>query len=371
MLWRHRPLWILVAMVCALGACGGETSDPPRADMAPAIDMTPVADQPEDLSPTPDATPDDTPDSPDAPAEMGDAPGDMIDAPDDMIDAPDDMGALPGALVVATFNVERLFDQTCNSGNCGPNDFEGLPSQAELDAKLATLHAAIATLDADVLMLQEIETEAMLDAALGPHLLSYPARAFGATDSEGRSTMDVAVVARGTHIETRKHRRGNIPDLMGGNTQFVREVLEVHVDFDGMRVIAFGAHLNSKASDLDGTRRRIPEATAIAQLMKTRRQEYPDAMVVLGGDLNDSTGSATLQAFYDQDIQTVVEGLPVLDVFTYRYLEELDTIDHILYIKPMPLVLDVASVEAVRDPGLETFGGSDHAAMRATFNPAP
>src|SRR4051812_14702781 len=69
-------------------------------------------------------------------------------------------------LRVATFNVHRFFDTVCESGACGPGDYEALASPQQLDARAAELAGAIRALEADVISLQEIETQACLDALL-------------------------------------------------------------------------------------------------------------------------------------------------------------------------------------------------------------
>ncbi len=290
---------------------------------------------------------------------------DQPPVPQDMTpDTSDTPSTFVPRVKVATFNVRRLFDTTCDSGRCGPNDFESAPTQAELDAQLAKLHEAIATLDADVLILQEVETQAMFEAALGPMLSQYPARAFG--EHGTAATLDVGIASRGRLLETRKHRQTRIPQEGGGTTTFAREFLEVHFDFGGERVIVFGAHFVSKSSDLEGVR-RVAEAKAAAQLLSARAMEFREGLIVLGGDLNDEPDSDALAAFYALGIRSAIAGKPASEVYTYRFQDRLQSIDHLLFIDQAPFVLDGATVSSFHEGNRSGFGGSDHGALRATF----
>ena len=65
---------------------------------------------------------------------------------------------------MATWNVARFFDTTCDSGRCGADAFEEIPSAAQFRVKVATVADAVASLNADIVLLQEVESAACLDA---------------------------------------------------------------------------------------------------------------------------------------------------------------------------------------------------------------
>ena len=104
---------------------------------------------------------------------------------------------------IATFNVHRFFDTVCDSGDCGPGAFEDLLSQSQFEARADELAQAIEALDADVILLQEIETQGCLDA-----LVSRTEGRFSGQFAElgPAATVDVAVLSRLQMIGVERHR---------------------------------------------------------------------------------------------------------------------------------------------------------------------
>lgn len=289
----------------------------------------------------------------------------------DMVDQrQDDMGATPDMaptiqgkpLKVATFNTRLLFDTKCNSGNCGPDQFEQLPTEAELDARILQVREAIRILDPDILVFQEIETKVLFDRVLGDYASRYPTQVFAETGFS--ASLDVAVIAKGQFLSLTSHKDTRLTTSTGQSTTFARDLPEVHVDFDGQRVIIFGAHFVSKRSD-DGPR-RVAEAKEAARLMSARANDYPDAYIFLAGDLNDTPDSDALGQFFAQGIGSVAAGQPS-DYYTHGYLGDYIVIDHVLFVRRDSLTLDKSAVRAFHDDREIGFLGSDHAAVRATF----
>lgn len=301
------------------------------------------------------------PDEPDA--NNGSPPDMSAPLPDMPADMPPVDTRKP--LKIATLNLRLLFDTNCNSGRCGPNDFEAKPTQAELDERFVQIRAAITALDADVYAFQEIETQQLFEQLTEPFVQTHPVRVFGEIGSAG--SVDVAIMMRGQFIETRKHRDSTTLQLEGGGTQrFARELLEVHSDIEGQRVVMFSAHFVSKSSDADGDRRRAEAAGALPIILATA-QEFPEALVVLGGDLNDTPDAQPLLTLKQGGLTRVGEGLPPGVFYSYNFRGELQSIDHLLFVDREEIDVDPDSVQAFHDQGRTGFGGSDHAAIRATF----
>lgn len=280
----------------------------------------------------------------------------------------EDMGSsLPEGVdvTVATFNVQRLFDSTCNSGQCDAGDFEDAPSELQLESRFERIQRGIDALDADVIVLQEIETEELLEDALGTFAAEYQTIVFGETG--GRASLDVAVISRGELLEVVEHRDAEQLELDGGGTErFARELLEVHLDLDGERVIVFGAHFISKRTDSDGDWREAEGARA-AELAVEAASEHPDALVVLGGDLNDTPESRTLRVMDAAGMAVPTASLDAEQFYTYIYAGARQILDHVLFIDAEHVVLHPDGVEVFRDEGRSGFAGSDHAAMRGRF----
>lgn len=265
----------------------------------------------------------------------------------------------------ATFNVGRFFDVVCDSNNCGDaNDYERAFSPAEFNFKVDQISAALDTLDADIVALQEVEKQECLDALLAEN----PEFTFGQVgEIGGTASLDVAIIGRGlTHLETRTHRAETELTLGDGRTErFARELLEVHFEKDGKRIVAFSAHF--KAQRNDDPEWRLAEAVAARSIVEATAAEFPDAFVYLGGDLNDEPGTPPLEAMTAGDgLVLVTRELPASEAWTYAYIDNRIAIDHLLFAPNETGDVVAGSVEVVRDSS-GALGGSDHAALRSEF----
>lgn len=299
---------------------------------------------------------------------------DMADAaePDAVVDAMvPDAEIIEGTRVgVATFNVQRFFDMDCDSGRCGQGDFERQLDRRDFELKAEDLARALVILreehGADVVMLQEIEKEVCLQRVqfylrqLGD---PFPNIAFGETDFAG--SLDVAVMSRGQQVRVETHRENAIFRPDGSRTRFSRELLEVHLDIDDERVIAFSAHYKSKNGDDPG--RRIAEARATREIMQDVARGNPHALVVLGGDLNDTPGSRALDDLErDGDLARVAAELGD-DAATYTYFDQRTALDHIYQATEAGAEYLPGSAIVVRSRGQDGLARSDHAALAARF----
>jgi endonuclease/exonuclease/phosphatase family metal-dependent hydrolase len=282
--------------------------------------------------------------------------------------APDLPPPAPSDIVIATFNVHLFFDTRCDSGQCGGGDFEDAPNQGQFDYRADELAAAIAALDADVVLLQEVENDACLDALQQRLDGAYPTAILGETDFA--ASVDVAVLARDPTLEVRRHGDPPIPLPGGGETWFAREFLEVHLDADGHRVVVFAAHFKSKNDD--DPERRLAEATRARELVDAAVAAHPEALVVLGGDLNDTPGSPPLAALEGEGGMLRVAAELVPDDWTYTYDGERRALDHLYQAVDADGGEFVAgSAHVFRGEFDEGWGGSDHAAVRASFRAGP
>ena len=181
----------------------------------------------------------------------------------------------PIEIKIATFNVKQFFDTTCDSGRCSAQSYEMLPTESEFEAKSRLLVLGIASLEADVNLLQEVETEACLIALkdlLGPE---YQTAFLGETNAS--ASLDVGIISRLPLIQTVSYQDEAIP-LVGqqGNTYFTREFLEVHLDVQGALLIVFNAHFRSKYPPADPAL-RLAEASAASDIVIAASQAHPDA----------------------------------------------------------------------------------------------
>lgn len=265
---------------------------------------------------------------------------------------------------LATFNVHRFFDTVCASGMCGPNDYEVLPTADGFAQQADQIAAAIRGLDADMVALEEVETQACLDALLARLDDVMPYGVLGETG--GTASVDVAVVSTRPLASVRLHRADSPLTLSDGTTAlFSRELLEVQIQTDlGKDVVLFAAHFRSKVDD--DPARRLAEAQTASRIVNERVAQSPDALVVLGGDLNDTPGSPPLNALVvDGGLVRVADDLPAAAQATYTYQGYGQAIDHLLLAPSTSVVRQPRSSRVWRDGN--GWGGSDHAALSSDF----
>lgn len=344
------PLSALVALLFAVGACvpagtgggsgsGGSGGLPPLPDMASPTDDG-------SAEPEPDAAPEPEPDA----------------APDPEPDAAPDPEPDPETVTVATFNVRRFFDTVCDSGRCGFDEYERQYPQAEFDARAETVAYGVRTLDADIVLLQEIESEACLDALTERLGDRYPVAVIG--ELGFAASLDVVVLARGGLVRVVRNADERIPRPSGGTTTFSRELLEVHLDVDGRSVIVVNGHY--KAKNNDDPDRRLAEAQATRRILDDVAERRPDSLIVFGGDLNDTPGSPPLDALESGGDWLRVAAELGDDAATYEWNGRMQAIDHLYLLEAAAGRYVPGSAEVVRD-NASGLARSDHAGLRATF----
>jgi endonuclease/exonuclease/phosphatase family metal-dependent hydrolase len=189
-----------------------------------------------------------------------------------------------GATVrVATWNVHDLFDEV--DRRVPPGDLDEVPAADEVEAKLSRLAAVLARLDADVVLLQEVENRAVLGRLAAR--AGYPeARLIEAADPRG---IDVAALSRLT-VEAYLSHLGETD--AAGRPLWPRDCVELHARTGGRPLVVVATHLSSALSD-DGTR-RTGQAARLRAIADEVRAARPDALVLAGGDLNDGPESGPL-----------------------------------------------------------------------------
>lgn len=266
-----------------------------------------------------------------------------------------DAAAVPVQLRVATFNVRRYFDTTCDSGMCGSGAYEDQPTQAQFAARTTEIANAILAMDPDALALEEVEDQACLDALLAQ--LPGMHGVLGETGLAG--SVDVAVLSKRELGTVTRHRAtANLIEPDGTHTTFSRELLEVELG----DLVFFAAHFKSKSDD--DPARRLAEAKATMAIVSARADASPDALVVLGGDLNDTPDSAPLQAL--SGLIRLADDLP--EQATYVFNGSSEAIDHLLLAPNQASARVPKSSKIWVDAHANGYGGSDHRALTSVLS---
>lgn len=184
-----------------------------------------------------------------------------------------------GTVRVATWNVHDLFDAVDRTSP--PGELDEVPTAAEVEAKLAAVAGVLLQVDADVLLLQEVENLPLAQALAAAS--GYPeARLVDGFDPRG---IDVAFLSRLPVASYVSHLGETGTD---GRPLWSRDCVEASLG--GLVIV--GTHFVSLVTDPDGDRRRAQAA---------RMRDIADAasaagaIVLTGGDLNDGPGSWALQ----------------------------------------------------------------------------
>jgi uncharacterized protein len=271
-----------------------------------------------------------------------------------------DSGPAAGSIRISAFNVRRLFDERCDSGACGRDDFEAVLTAAQVESRTSTIAERLLSLRADAMCLEEVETQQLLDkvASKMPGHVTHVLGEIGQVAS-----VDVGLISTFPLITTKGHRSRVLLRPDGSVTNFTRELLEVHLDVRGKKAIVFCAHFRSKSSDDPG--RRWAEARGAREILTETAAANPGALVVLGGDLNDTPGSEPLNELeLEGAVSRTSAGMPDDQIATYWFEGRGSAIDH-LYVTSVARY-QPATFRVARDDG-RAFAGSDHAAVVADF----
>jgi endonuclease/exonuclease/phosphatase family metal-dependent hydrolase len=187
----------------------------------------------------------------------------------------------PGIVRVVSWNVHDLFDETADPGTLDP-----AVSPAEVEARIEAVALALRRLDADVILLQEVERLPLLLRLASR--VGYPqARLLDGNDPRG---IDVALLSKWPVDRYQGHAGELTAD---GQLLWPRDVVEAEVSIGLARLRIVGTHLSSRLSDPDGARRRL-QVTRLRELADLAAAADPEALVLVGGDLNDPSTAPAL-----------------------------------------------------------------------------
>ncbi len=191
----------------------------------------------------------------------------------------------PAVVRVVSWNVHDLFDEVADPGTLDP-----AVAPAEVEARLEAVAAVLRRLDADAVLLQEVEHLPLLRRLAAR--AGYPeARLLEGNDPRG---IDVALLSRWPVTGYQGHGEERSPD---GRPLWPRDAVEAGLSVGGLRLVLVATHLSSHLSDPDGARRRL-QAARLRELADLAAAADPGALVVAGGDLNDEASAPALAPLF-------------------------------------------------------------------------
>ncbi len=254
--------------------------------------------------------------------------------------------AAPAELVVATFNVENLFDPYDDPYR--PD--EGTPPKSYWE--LRDLVRAIDRIGADVLGLQEVENLGILGRLNGALEQPYPF--IEALPTNDRRGIRCALLSRFPIRSATCRRWRDLTDELKPARDFPSFSLDTGAGVLEVFVVHLKSH-RGRPGDPESRAWRAAEAAALAKAVEEVPRERP---VLVLGDFNDGPEAETLAPLFSSlgDAGTFA---PEKERYSYVFRGARLRIDHVLY-------------RGLPDPLRASFGGvphraSDHRWLRAVF----
>lgn len=267
-------------------------------------------------------------------------------------------------LKVVTWNTRNFFDNQDNSTAVG----EDVLTPAQYQAKKSAVGAVLRELDADVVVLQEVENlgilQALNDQELGGAYVDQ--RLVDSNDPRG---IDIGALSKIPFDDVVSHLNDTfVKEGTNGPTYtYARDALELHLTHGGQRVVLIGVHFRSKGAP-DDPDKRLAEAQHTRAIADEIAAADPTAAIAVLGDFNDLPGSPPVlaiqgsgEAVYDD----VAMLAPQEDRWTYDYNGALELVDHQMADPVLRARLDPASVTILHGQMVED--ASDHAPIMATY----
>ncbi len=264
----------------------------------------------------------------------------------------------PQHLRLVTWNVRDLFDTRDD-----PDTYDEVSSRPALQTKLSRLGEVLRGIDADIVLLQEVENQNVLQSlAEGPlGGLGYEERIlFEGRDPRG---IDVAALSRLPLLRVASHLEERFPSPDGSGTRrFARDLLEVFVRAGGRDIIVATTHFRSQRDGAEADAHRLAEATQTRRIV-SRRAETGYPLYLLAGDLNDVPGSEALNALTSGGTlrHVVPMTLPEAERWSYRVGSQRVLIDHAL--ASPALLASLRSMTARFERSETVWSASDHAPL--------
>ncbi|MBW2528080.1 MAG: endonuclease/exonuclease/phosphatase family protein [Deltaproteobacteria bacterium] len=271
----------------------------------------------------------------------------------------------PLPLKVATWNVHNLVDDQWN----GAPD-EWVENTAVWEAHREAVGQVLAAIDADLVVLQEVEHFGVLNELNTQDLASRYDELVLEEGNDPRG-IDVGLMSKLpvdqviSHADDEFARVGTDAPLY----RYSRDCLEVHLTFNGRPLALLAVHY--KAKENDNPSKRLAEAQHTRAIADGITDGSPDTGVIILGDFNDTPGSTpydwTIGIVQDHPIRytNAPDSLPTTDRWTFDYQGTRELVDQQMSNPVLAEMLDQAAVEIWHTA--DVIAASDHHPVIATY----
>lgn len=158
-----------------------------------------------------------------------------------------------------------------------------------------------------------------------------------------------------------------------------RKPLAAQFEFNGEKVIVIANHFNSKSGDTGpfgvtqpavkaSETQRHQMATVVNNFVKDIKTKNADANIVVVGDLNDFQFTKTAQLLKGNELDNLIDALPLNERYTYTYDGNSQVLDHIMVSKNLTSQAEVDVVHLNADFSPTDGRVSDHDPVLAQIN---
>jgi len=240
------------------------------------------------------------------------------------IDLPRIHAAADDQLSLMTWNTENLFDNRLPNPSDPP-----LPTLSQYQIALKKVAATIASAGApDVIGLEEVENiDVLRDIAAQDVLKSYAYEAYLEEGADSRG-IDVGFLVRSDRVEVLAVRQ--YADSEG---VFPRPPLLLKFKPKSSTQIYYAIvnHFSSMSGGVEATEpRRVLQAQGNLAILDEIREDDPNALVAVIGDLNAYYYSAPIDVLRSGGLVHAFEKIPAEQRYTYIYQGESQVLDHVL-----------------------------------------
>jgi endonuclease/exonuclease/phosphatase family metal-dependent hydrolase len=269
-------------------------------------------------------------------------------------------------ITVASYNVKNFFDEFDNPYTA--DEGTGKKPEAEVKALTETIKAV----NADVLILQEVEAGGVLKKYAADSLAEMKYNYVVDTTTEDSRGITVAALSRFPVLRVTSHRLALLDEkeLPTAENRFARDLLRIDVETKpGYVISVYGVHLKSKRTDPDGkdpqsNKKRLAEGKKIREILKA--EQPAGARFIFVGDCNDLIDTPPLKeirAATEPAMTDALEKIPADKRITFKNDRYKEAIDQIL-LSPT-LSADMAGAEILDGEGFAK--ASDHRPVRVTL----
>lgn len=271
-------------------------------------------------------------------------------------------------LSIVDWNTHNFFDNKKNPATPG----EILLSTNDYTTKRKTIGAALKSLDADIVVLAEVENLAILDDLNQSELGGAYANRTLIEGNDPRG-IDIGVLAKSAPDSVVSHK-DDVFVLAGTNGpqyHFARDCLELHFTVNQREIVLLGVHLKAK-SPTDDKDKRLAEGQHVRKIADELHAKSPGAGILVLGDFNDTPDSPPLAAVAGAAPDLYVDSanaVPLGNRYSYDYQGALQLIDHQMANPRLAALLDPASVTLVHAAKVDDDSkyASDHSPLKATY----